>query len=52
MQSGSAEFRNAREAMASPLAKRLFGIDGVSGAFFGSDFITVRAYALVLVHKP
>lgn len=38
--------------MASPLAKRLFGIDGVSGAFFGSDFITVRAYALVLVHKP
>lgn len=47
MQSGSAEFRNAREAMASPLAKRLFGIDGVTGAFFGSDFVTVRAVALM-----
>lgn len=41
MTTGSAEFRNAREAMASPLAKRLFGIDGVTGAFFGSDFVTV-----------
>ena len=30
LQSGSAEFRTPREAMASPLAKRLFGIDGVS----------------------
>lgn len=41
MESGSANFVNAREAMASPLAKRLFGIDGVKGVFFGSDFVTV-----------
>lgn len=34
-------FANAREAMASPLAKKLFLIDGVSQIFFGSDFITV-----------
>lgn len=27
--------------MASPLAKRLFAVDGVAGVFFGSDFVTV-----------
>lgn len=27
--------------MASPLAKRLFAIDGVTTVFFGADFITV-----------
>ena len=27
--------------MSSPLAKRLFVIDGVTGVFFGSDFVTV-----------
>lgn len=27
--------------MSSPLAKRLFGIDGVTSVFFGSDFVTV-----------
>lgn len=34
-------FQSAREAMASPLAKALFHIDGVTGVFFSSDFITV-----------
>ena len=33
--------RDAAAAAQSPLAERLFGIDGVSGVFFGSDFITV-----------
>lgn len=28
MESGSADFPNARSAMSSPLAKSLFGIDG------------------------
>src|SRR3546814_10568661 len=28
-------------AASSPLAQRLFAIPGVSGVFFGSDFITV-----------
>ncbi len=41
MQSGTASFDNPREGMSSPLAKRLFAIDGVTGVFFGSDFVTV-----------
>ena len=38
---GTAEFRTADEAARSPLAERLFGVDGVGGVFLGSDFITV-----------
>lgn len=34
-------FATPREAMASPLAKKLFGVDGVTQVFFGSDFISV-----------
>ena len=41
VQGGSKEFPNARAAMSSPLAKRLFAIDGVTGVFFGAEFITV-----------
>ncbi|XP_051143688.1 nifU-like protein 4, mitochondrial [Andrographis paniculata] len=41
MESGSSDFPNARSAMTSPLAKALFGIDGITRVFFGSDFITV-----------
>ncbi|XVF41327.1 hypothetical protein PTKIN_Ptkin01aG0271600 [Pterospermum kingtungense] len=41
MEVGSADFPNARSAMNSPLVKALFGIDGVTRVFFGSDFITV-----------
>jgi hypothetical protein len=41
MESGSYEFANARSAMVSPLAKKLFLVDGVTGVFFGSDFVTV-----------
>lgn len=41
LDSGSKNFSSARESMSSPLAKRLFLIDGVSKVFFGSDFITV-----------
>ncbi|WOL05999.1 nifU-like protein 4, mitochondrial isoform X2 [Canna indica] len=41
MEIGSADFPNARTAMTSPLAKSLFGIDGVTRVFFGSDFVTV-----------
>ncbi|KAJ3011038.1 UNVERIFIED_CONTAM: hypothetical protein HDU68_001856 [Siphonaria sp. JEL0065] len=35
------EFTSARAAMASPLAKRLFRIDGVKEVFLGPDFITI-----------
>ena len=38
---GTAEFRTADEAARSPLAERLFGVDGVGGVFLGGDFITV-----------
>eukprot|EP00882_Tetradesmus_deserticola_P019413 GHRQ01020895.1.p1 GENE.GHRQ01020895.1~~GHRQ01020895.1.p1 ORF type:complete len:239 (+),score=57.65 GHRQ01020895.1:843-1559(+) len=41
MESGSFEFSNARAAMVSPLAKKLFMVDGVTGVFFGSDFVTI-----------
>lgn len=39
--SGSADFRSAEEANASPLASQLFRIPGVSGVFFGADFISI-----------
>jgi Fe-S cluster biogenesis protein NfuA len=39
--SGTAEYRTADEATTSPLAERLFAVDGVSGVFLGNDFITV-----------
>ncbi|MGQ0673491.1 MAG: NifU family protein [Hyphomicrobium sp.] len=38
---GTADFRKRTEANASPLAQRLFDIDGVEGVFLGSDFISV-----------
>jgi Fe-S cluster biogenesis protein NfuA len=41
LESGTLDLRDADEAAQSPLAERLFGIAGVSGVFFGSDFITV-----------
>ncbi|MSO92059.1 MAG: NifU family protein [Rhodospirillales bacterium] len=40
MKKGTANFTSADEAGSSPLAQRLFGIDGVAGVFLGSDFIT------------
>jgi len=41
MERGTANFPNAEAATRSPLATRLFGLDGVTGVFFGADFITV-----------
>jgi Fe-S cluster biogenesis protein NfuA len=38
---GTMEFANRETAVRSPLAERLFGVPGVTGVFFGSDFITV-----------
>ncbi len=38
---GTADFRNRGDAGSSPLATRLFDIDGVEGVFLGSDFISV-----------
>ncbi|MGR6432224.1 NifU family protein [Rhizobium sp. PAMB 3182] len=41
LETGTAEFRSATEAEASPLASRIFAVPGVTGVFFGYDFITV-----------
>ena len=41
LENGSREIQNAEEARVSPLASALFAIDGVSGVFFGADFISV-----------
>ena len=38
---GTADFTSKSDALASPLASRLFDIKGVRGVFFGSDFISV-----------
>ncbi|WAJ29055.1 NifU family protein [Antarcticirhabdus aurantiaca] len=42
LESGTAEFREGEDAASrSGLAARLLDVDGVSGVFFGFDFITV-----------
>jgi Fe-S cluster biogenesis protein NfuA len=38
---GTADFPNADTAGRSPLAARIFGVEGVRGVFFGTDFVTV-----------
>jgi Fe-S cluster biogenesis protein NfuA len=38
---GTLDIRDAAAAAQSPLAERLFGIDGVTGVFLGSDFIAI-----------
>lgn len=41
MPSGSRDFRSFREAQVSPLAKKIFQMEGVTGVFLASDFVTV-----------
>ena len=41
LESGTVDLRDPADAAKSPLAERLFGIPGINGVFFGSDFITV-----------
>jgi len=38
---GTLDIRDKAAAAQSPLAERLFEIDGIGGVFFGSDFISV-----------
>jgi Fe-S cluster biogenesis protein NfuA len=45
LENGTLDLPEAEQAAQSPLAERLFGIAGVSGVFFGSDFITVTKNA-------
>jgi Fe-S cluster biogenesis protein NfuA len=41
MPQGTADFPHADATGRSPLANRLFSVDGVAGVFLGQDFITV-----------
>jgi Fe-S cluster biogenesis protein NfuA len=41
LEMGTADFQSAVGAEVSPLAARIFAVDGVSGVFFGTDFVTV-----------
>ncbi len=38
---GTADFPDESSAAKSPLARRIFAVEGVSGVFLGSDFVTV-----------
>ncbi|RNF35138.1 NifU family protein [Paracoccus methylarcula] len=39
--SGTADFPNAETGGKSPLAQRIFAVEGVTGVFLGRDFVTV-----------
>jgi len=41
LETGTADFPTADAAEKSPLAERIFKVQGVTGVFFGSDFVTV-----------
>lgn len=38
---GTADFPTTEAAQKSPLARRIFAVAGVTGVFFGTDFVTV-----------
>ncbi|MBK5927185.1 NifU family protein [Rhodobaculum claviforme] len=38
---GTADFPNREAAQTSPLARRIFAVEGVTGVFLGLDFVTV-----------
>jgi Fe-S cluster biogenesis protein NfuA len=42
---GNYDFASADEAAASPLATRLFQVDGIQGVFLGADFISITKAA-------
>ena len=54
LEAGTADFPTADAAGSSPLAQRVFAVDGVSAVFFGTDFVTVtKADAIEWDHiKP
>jgi len=41
LDTGTADFPTSDTAGSSPLAQRIFAVDGVAGVFFGTDFVTV-----------
>ena len=45
MEKGTLDFAGSDTATSSPLAKRLFAVEGVERVFFGADFVTVTKAA-------
>lgn len=41
LEAGTADFPSAEGAEKSPLAEKIFHVQGVTGVFFGNDFVTV-----------
>ncbi len=41
LSAGTADFPSPEAGQSSPLARRIFAVDGISGVFFGPDFVTV-----------
>lgn len=41
----SIEYLNSRQAVSSPLARKLFAIDGVKYVFYGPDYITITKHS-------
>ena len=41
LDAGTADFPTAEAGAASPMARRIFAVDGVTGVFLGNDFVTV-----------
>lgn len=41
LEAGTADFPSDEAAQSSPLARRVFSVGGVTGVFFGNDFVTV-----------
>lgn len=53
LDTGTRDFRSPEDAEVSPLASRIFAINGVTGVFFGHDFVTVTKDAADWPHiKP
>ncbi|MGB0498966.1 MAG: NifU family protein [Rubricella sp.] len=54
MSAGTADFPSADAAASSPLAQRIFAVEGVTGVFLGPDFVTVtKGEAIEWAHvKP
>ena len=54
LEAGTADFASLEAAGSSPLAGRIFAVEGVTGVFFGADFVTVtKAEAVEWDHiKP
>lgn len=41
LEEGTMDFRSPKESHVSPLAEKLFSVEGVEGVFFGFDFVSV-----------